>query len=302
VPFLSGNLISGTVVVLAVYALLVHYFSFGENSLMDYAMGYDKNDPNKQHHPLNSGEISLQSAHFVIHWGLTLLSAIGVLITILVSPNIPMALGALVVCIASGHAYNEGLSKESLFGFVSISLCFTFLAAWAWFLGHSELTPISQIYLVYVFLVILFQISWSGHLKELGQSERSNILIKMGARLRDGQFEPGLSDWYGLAVKIAGIYMLFEIARARSAFTVDRLAWLVSLVVLMMFFLSLLTRTRPYNRPMELQKMSIMEILSIYAPIPLMLPWSYALVLMAAGIVYFFGVNRWLWGVSYPRV
>lgn len=301
VPFLSGNPISGTVVVLAVFALLTHYFSFGENSLMDTVMGYDRDDPGKRHHPLILGVISLPLAHNVIHWGLIVLTAVGVLLTYWISPNPLPAMAALVMWVALGHGYNEGLSKESLFGFISISLCFTSMAAWAWFLGHSELTPISQIYLVYVFLVILFQISWSGHLKEMGQSERSNILIKMGARLRDGRFEPGLSDWYGVAVKIAGIYVLFEMLR--SAFTIDRLAWLASLVVLMMFFLLLLTRTRPYIRSSELRNMSVMEILSIFAPLPLMLPWGYAIVLMAAGVVYFMLMNLWLWGTpTHPKV
>ena len=300
VPFLSGNPISGTVVVLAVYALLVHYFSFGENSLMDTVMGYDREDPGKQHHPLISGAISLPLAHNVIHWGLIILTMIGVVITYLISPNPLPAMASLVMWVALGHGYNEGLSKESLFGFISISLCFTSMAAWAWFLGHMELTPLGPLYLIYVFAVILFQISWSGHLKEIGQSERSNILVKMGARLEGGRFEPGPSILYGVAVKIAGICVLYWMLF--SAFTIDRLIWLTSIVVLMVFFLSLLTLPRRYNRSGDLRNMSLMEILSIYAPIPLMLPWGYAIVLMTVGVAYFFGVNRWLWGVSYPRV
>lgn len=300
VPFLSGNPISGTVAVLAVYALLVHLFSFGENSLMDTVMGYDREDPGKQHHPLISGAISLPLAHNVIHWGLIILTTIGVVITYLISPNPLPAMAALVLWVALGHGYNEGLSKESLFGFISISLCFTSMAAWAWFLGHMELTPLGSLYLLYVFTVILFQISYSGHLKEMGQSERSNILIKMGARLNGECFEPDLAILYGVAVKLAGICVLYGMLL--SAFAIDRLAWFVSIMVLMAFFLSLLTLPRRYDRATELKRMSMMEIISIYAPIPLMLPWGYAIVLMAAGVVYFVGMNKVLWGVSYPKV
>lgn len=300
VPFLSGNPISGTVVVLAVFALLTHYFSFGENSLMDTVMGYDRDDPSKRHHPLISGVISLPLAHNVIHWGLIVLTTIGVIITYLISPNPLPAMTALVMWVALGHGYNEGLSKESLFGFISISLCFTSMAAWAWFLGHMELTPLGSLYLLYVFTVILFQISYSGHLKEMGQSERSNILIKMGAKLEDGYFEPGLTVLYGLAIKLAGIYLLYEML---AVSTIDKAAWLVSIMVLMMFFLLLLTRTRSYIRSSELRNMSVMEILSIFAPLPLMLPWSYAIVLMAAGVVYFMLMNLWLWGTpTHPKV
>lgn len=305
VPFLAGNPISGTVVVLAVYALLVHYFSFGENSLMDTVMGYDREDPGKRHHPLISGAISLPLSHNVIHWGLIILTAIGVAITYLVSPNPLPAMTALVMWVALGHGYNEGLSKESLFGFISISLCFTSMAAWAWFLGHGELTPLGELYIIYVFFVILFQISYSGHLKEIGQSERSNILVKMGAKLipRPGfeaHFSPGLSFVYGMVIKFASIVVLDLILLLN--YSLDKLIWITPITISIAWVLLTLTLPRSYNRPKELLNMSVMEILSIYAPIPLLLPWTYSIILMVAGVVYFFGINRWLWGVSYPKV
>jgi len=65
---------------------------------------------------------------------------------------------------------------------------------------------------------------------------------------------------------------------------------------------ALLCMPRDYDRATELKRMSLMEILSIYAPIPLMLPWMDATVLMILGVIYFIGVNRALWGVSYPKV
>jgi len=65
---------------------------------------------------------------------------------------------------------------------------------------------------------------------------------------------------------------------------------------------ALLCMPRDYDRATELKRMSFMEIISIYAPIPLMLPWALAVSLMAAGVAYFYAVNKTLWGVSYPRV
>ena len=47
---------------------------------------------------------------------------------------------------------------------------------------------------------------------------------------------------------------------------------------------------------------SIMEILSIYAPIPLLMPWLYAVPLMVLGVAYFYSMNRLLWRTSYPKV
>lgn len=301
VPYLVDNpLFSWKVLVLATFILLVHWFSFGENSLMDMALGYDVSDPNKQHHPLLSGRMGLHLAHNVIHWGLIVLTAVGVLLTYWISPNPLPAMAALVMWVALGHGYNEGLSKESLFGFISISLCFTSMAAWAWFLGHGELTPLGSLYLLYVFTVILFQISYSGHLKEMGQSERSNILIRMGARLIGGFFEPGWAFLYGFAVKFSSLYVLAQIMG--PPLCGPAVIWFIFILSGIGAMTGLLCMPRDYDRATELKRMSMMEIISIYAPIPLMIPWTYSAVLMIAGAVYFVGVNRMLWGTSYPRV
>ena len=301
VPFLTGAYVPlMRVIAMSVFMFLIHIISFGENSVLDFTQGYDKVDPSKAHHPLSTGAISVPDAMNFIHWGKALLATIGCVMMFLWSPNPAMAVLCLFMWYAWGTAYNVGLSKVSLLGFLPICLCFSFMGGFGWFLSHENLTPTGWWYLAYVFTIILFQISWSGHLKEMGQAEGSNLLIKMGARLIDGFFEPGWSFLYGFAIKGASLYILARIMG--PVLSGPAVIWFSFILLGVGIMTGLLCMPRPYYRPDELKRMSLMEIVSIYAPIPLMVPWGQALLLMATGVAYFYLMNRALWGVAYPKV
>lgn len=300
VPFLTGVQVSLIrVATMSVFMFFIHIISFGENSLLDFTQGYDKVDPSKSHHPLSTGIISIPDAMRFVHWGKALLALIACLMIFLWSPNPAMAMFCLFNWYAWGTAYNLGLSKVSLLGFLPICLCFSFMGGFGWYLGHETLTPVGWWYLAYTFTVILFQISWSGHLKEMGQAERSNLLIKMGASLRDGWFDPGWALLYGIGVKVLSFVLLVKLAGGILGSHEILMAIILGGLVLMT---GLLCMPRSYDRVKELKHMSFMEIISIYAPIPLMLPWGQALLLMASGVAYFYLMNRALWGVAYPKV
>jgi hypothetical protein len=300
VPFLTGSASLARALLLSVFMWFVHLVSFGENSLLDFTQGYDRADPSKQHHPLMTGAISVHDAVNAIHWGKGVLMLLGCLMALQWSQSPAMAMLSLFMWYAWGTAYNCGLSKESPLGFLPISICFTAMGGFGYYLSHLELSVKGRWYLAYVFTVILFQISWSGHLKEMGQAERSNLLILMGARLIGGLFEPGWAAIYGVAVKGAGIYVLSRLLLIN--YDLMRVCWFVAASALMGFMTALLVAPRDYRRDIELRRMSLMEIISIYGVIPLMLPCIWAVPLMILGVVYFVSVNRALWGVSHPRV
>ena len=307
VPYLTFNtLLDIRTLILILLTVGIHYMSFGANSLMDYAMVYDQKDPNKQHHPLMTGAIKENEAHNVIHWGLGILTVAAAGITLLLSPVSALAMFFLIVWVAFGHAYNDGLSKESLFGFLAISLCITSSSVWGWLLSHNGLSTLGLIYFGYVFFTILYQISWSGFVKEMKVREKSNIIAKMGAHLDvdhrgDKRFIPGRARFYALFVK--GINVTFGAVLLWFQFTVVRLAIFSLIVLLMMWLLYKTTKPRKYMRETELGLMSAMEILTIFAPVTLLLPWFEASILMLCSIVYFFAMNKILWGtITHPRV
>jgi hypothetical protein len=305
-PFLNNfPLFSSTTLLLAILFVLIHYFSFGQNSLMDYAMMYDQKDVNKKHHPLISGAIKQSAAHNVIHWGLGILTVAAACITLLISPASALAIFFLIVWVAFGHAYNDGLSKESLFGFLAISLCITSSGAWGWLLSHNSLSILGLIYLGYIFFTILYQISWSGFVKEMQVGEKSNIIAKMGAHLDINwrgkkEFVPEGARFYAWFVK--GVNLAFGWILLLLNFNLVRLVITVLLGTAIAFYLYKTTKQRPYDRAKELMQMSMMEILTIFLPIPLLLGPVEAAVLMLAGVVYFFAINKILWGTLYPRV
>ena len=291
---------------LAVLFVLIHYMSFGQNSLMDYAMMYDQRDANKKHHPLISGAIKQGAAHNVIHWGLSILTVAAAAITLWISPASALAMVFLIAWVAFGHAYNDGLSKESLFGFLAISLCTTSSGAWGWLLSHDSLSTLGLVYLGYVFFTILYQISWSGFLKEMKVREKSNIIAKMGAHLdvdcRGAKlFVPDRARFYAWFIK--GFNVMFGATLLWLQFTLVRLVIFSLIVFLVMYLLFKTTKTRIYVRERELGLMSAMEILTIFAAVTLLLPWFEATILMSCSAVYFFAMNKILWGtVTHPRV
>lgn len=299
VPFLHGGVDLTQAAILSVFMWFVHLVSFGENSLFDFTQGYDKADPSKTHHPLEVGKINVHAAMNVIVWGKNILMVTGCIFTLFWSPAPLWSMLGLFMWYAWGTAYNLGLSKESLFGFLPISICFTAMGAWAWFLSHAELGRLGLLYLTFIFFTILFQISWSGHLKEMDVKERSNILLKMGAKLEEGKFIPGKARWYGLGVKLINLAIGFYLFSYQD---LPRTIWFIAIGGTAVAFAFLLTRCRIYNRKKELLRMSIEEILTIYLPIPLLLGWISASMLMVMGVLYFFLVNKLLWAVPYPKV
>lgn len=306
VPYISGensNLIGA--IILAIFGLFVHCWSFGQNSLCDACTIHENGklppdmvDPSKYHHPLILGEISLRDAHNVIHFGLAILVTIaGVISFFGINPSI--SIFGLVIWIAYGWAYNMGLSKTTMWGFISICICFTGLSTWSWFLSHSELGQLGVLYLLFVFFTILFQISYSGHLKEIKQRERSNILIKMGAHVKEDFFYPAKARLYGIIVKVINLALAWIVLYVN--FSVFALIMTFTLTVLAIVYLFRLTRPREYHRDKELRNMGMEEIATIYIPLPILLGWA-SLILMVVGAAYYFGMNKLLWREVYPKV
>ncbi len=305
VPYLTiTSLFSLEALTIGLFALFAHWISFGHNSLMDTAMNYDVLDKNKAHHPLVAGRISLHAAHNVIHWSLCGLAVAATVLSLTVSPNPFMALTSVFLWFVFGYAYNSGLSKESLLGFVPISVCFTAMAAWGWFLSHNNLNMTGWLYLGYVFFLILFQISFSGNLKELEIKEKSNILVKMGAQVStvngEKRFTPGKAWFFAWFVK--GFTLLFGYLLLWQNYNPLRLMITIFFSALVITSLYKLTKPRPYIRHKELMSMSVMEILTIYLVLWLMLDPVTAIILEIFGVAYFFGINKLIWTTPYPAV
>lgn len=307
-PYLAAG---GSVInafVLGIFAWLMHGISFGHNSLMDTAMGYDLRDPSKKDHPLVTGRIELDQAHKVIHWGTIILAILGIVITCLISPVPFYALVPFLLFVVFGNAYNSGLSKVSQLGLIfTISISFAALGTWGWFLASPNLGILGVFLVSYIFLGIVFQ-NYSSNVKELEISERSNLLARLGAKIikrKRGHvevriFNPRYAKHYGWGVKLAGLSL--GGALLYLAFSWQGLISLLFFGSVAIYFLHQLTKYREYIRGRELLNISLEEIATILLPVLIVVPLVPALVLIISGVAYFFVANHILWGKSYPKV
>jgi len=156
----------------AVAGILYHLSGYGMNSYTDWKSGYDKNDPNKQHHPLNSGSISPKRAKLTV-LALFILSAFYVVY--LAFPSYAgMALIGLGVI--SGVVYNTH-GKRMILKPIPISIAHTtmFLIPFAT-LYQGERLMQAILGALFVFLWVLYQIGISGDMKDIVDLDEYNTL------------------------------------------------------------------------------------------------------------------------------
>jgi 4-hydroxybenzoate polyprenyltransferase len=289
--------------------LLMHYASFGHNSVMDY--WYDVQDPAKAHHPLQSGRINLSRAHVVIHSLLALSALVCIAVTLLLSPRPDVALAFLAMYMTFGHAYNDGLGKHTRHSWLPISLCFTALAGWGWFLASGELDLNLALLLLASFMAIAYQIGFEGNLKDVC-SDKVNLLHSLarsmecrweGGKLAIIQYE-GHTFWWLRYIDIIVLWFLAVRLEAYPGLLVLTLASIVQA-----WFISEMNRSLRVGLERE-RLLSYFGRIETLQFLKLMSPMLYNtgnmlvfLFYMPLGLVYFTLMNRFLWGTVWaPRV
>jgi len=177
----NGHVTSG-VVIWGIFGILYHLTGYGMNSVTDWVAGYDKNDPNKQHHPLNSGSTSPVVALGVV----TALFMATIALAMFQSPTGPTLL-LLVVMIVGGFAYNMVGKTLRYVKWLPISIAHTTVFVLPYVASGGDVSSLPfQLSTLAVFIWVVFQIAISGEVKDLSQDEE-NLLQDMGCTvLGDG--------------------------------------------------------------------------------------------------------------------
>lgn len=280
----GGRVFSYFGLLIGVYALLIHWLSYGHNSLLDYKTGYDVRDKHKQHHPLVSGRMTIAQADRVIQWGLLIFSGIGAAISYYYAANPVLSIAGLLLFYSAGHAYNDGLGKTSILKSIPLTLCYLGLWIWAYFLSAGTLTYLGDLVMVYMALTILYQIAYEGELKDI-EADEANLLRYLGAKIEKGIFYPGKAAFLG-SLKLAGIAVLLLI---NTSF------YVIAGAGSMLLLLLLLTDTRTWIHKQELTRVAVMEIITIYMLVIAVMPWREGVILMFSGIVYYISLNKLMW-------
>lgn len=328
----GGELFSIYGLTVVLLGMIAHMVAFGHNTVMDSSiipeMGFGKSvdeaDESKQHHPIIKGDVSLKEAHTVFHVLLTLIVSGAGIFALQLPGNPSYALFGLTVWLVFGYAYNNGMSIFSVWKWIFIATSFTGMFYYAYFLQADTLGIIPILVGAYIFVKIHFQTGVEGELKDLDAPE-NNMLEKLGAKVEedvvmedfqgltfkkaDDVFKPGYALYYGLVLTAVQVTLGFTIIEL-VVLEVSIIQVIVALIAIgLMFvgtFLSVsMLRPRRWDRDKELKKMGLCEIAFIYALVVMLTPiigYLEGAVLMVFGVLWFFGMNKWLWGTDHPAV
>lgn len=284
----TGSILTPSVWIWGLYGVVYHLAGYGANSLIDWEKGHDKDDPHKQHHPLNTGEISARDGRTVVLF----LIFIGIVIATVMINSL---LGVIVffVGVLSGFAYNL-YGKQTVFKFVFISIAHSTV----FLLPYISLTssPLDDFIFilggVYMFLWVMFQIAVSGEIKDIKQDEE-NLMRRLG--------HFNLNSWMDKLFALS--LTIIKIIPALIIVSIIGLWWpfyglLLGLIGANVYLTyNLVWYTKPFDRKQKIRTMSWIEGISVailclmYASVEVLL-----VILPVASFVYVILMNRSLWG------
>lgn len=295
----TGGRMTEAVMLWGVFGLLYHLTGYGHNSISDYRSGHDKNDPHKEHHPLNRNGIQFVVGSIIF---ISIMFIITILYTLyLVIPSTE-GIALIGVMVFFGVAYNV-YGKETHWKFVLIAIAHSITFALPYVsLGGDILDPVFILCWLYVFLWVVFQIAISGEMKDISTDE-SNLLLDLGMesdrRESDGRVHltiPRKILYIGLAIRsqmIAAAFVVGLITNSIGAIMAIFVIWLS------MFPTSDLLYEGTYNRDYRLKQMAIIEITSLVA-FCFLLSFTtgliLALVLISWSAIWLLAFNRVEWG------
>lgn len=311
VPALVGALLATrgqleiAVVVWLLYGVMYHLTGYGMNSYTDYILGHDDTDPNKQHHPLNTGGMSVEEG-FWIMLSLIISTATLAVFAATIGEALAITLGIVVIGVVAGFAYNL-TSKSTELKPISISIAHStvFLAPYVSIYGSIDYIAVAGF--VMMMLWVLFQIGISGELKDIETDEVNILRDRLGYEVIEDDFTR-LDGKVSIlapsaAVKVVIPSFRFIITVCFTAIAISVSGVIVSIAVLSAGFVSIYESNRMIavagDRMDRIQSMSAIEILTL-----IMFTLSFsgvvgldtAMLIIIASAMWVIPMNRLLWG------
>ena len=309
-----GTILDWKVLFFLIFGWLYHNAGYGQNSVEDYIQGFDKNDPNKSHHPLQRGAIKPKTGRTVC------MVMIGILVVfgIVISEFDFVAIILLLSLVLMGIIYNL-FNKKMKGKFLPIALAHSLLFPFAYFGSGGDFTltgsfPFFEdavtragiVIWAYLMFQIFYQIMIEGDLKDIDMDEAS-LLKSLGVSAENGKFKASvLARTVSLTLKVSGIALLFLAVWVLEA-TIDYYVVAGVFGAAILIFDHLLMGVKEWDHSKVLKRMSMMEVISTFALAVAIAPeiggWIPAIAIMVFNMVYFVLMNRFLWGtIVKPRV
>jgi 4-hydroxybenzoate polyprenyltransferase len=307
IPYLTagGPLYSWNTLILALWSILAHHMAFGHNTVMDTLMGWDIMDQNKLHHPLVANFIKKETALKVISIGIFFSTLIAIFLVGYSDGNRFYAMAFLSLFLIGGMIYNSGISKISIWDVVPISICFTSLSLFSYFLVAKEFNELIILIALYIILLQWFEIGVEGEIKEIELKNEINLLTKLGTKFDGNSFDMGKSIIYPWGLKLAGLtvggYIVYK-----YTYEITTIVLFALFAFLAIYFCYQLTKKRIWSRKKALRDMALEEIVTIFLLPVILIPIigvSEVMIILAFAIMYFIGMNSLLWKTRFaPRV
>lgn len=254
-----GSIYEPVILLWAVFGITYHLVGYGMNSYVDWEKGFDKDDPEKQHHPLNTGEIRPERAKqaiFGMFGGLILLG-------LYLGNFSVLAFASMIVMVVSGMAYNY-LGKYTVLKFIPISVVHTMVFVYPFLVYAKSVTNAFLLIACAYFVHHVFQIAISGDVKDIAQDEAS-LIKSLGSRVTRGlahemMFYPTLKVLY-----LAYLLTIVQVALVLAATILlgNTLLYVSPLVIASLWMLYEVDRVisaGPYHRESRVSHMSRKEL------------------------------------------
>lgn len=305
----GGELFSLFGLILVIFSLFLHYFTFGNNSLMHACivprageLPYDAQDKMKKHHPLITEKIKLSTAHKVIYTGIFLISIAAIIISFYGSGNTSLSLAFFLIFSVTGFAYNCGLSKVTVWKFLPISTCFAALCAYGFFLMSDTINNLFIMVLIYIFLTEVFQTAIEGDQKDIETNVETNLLTYLGTKTSNDKiymsFSSKVVSWFIKLLNLAvGLYIFIIIE-----INIVILFFLILFMLLSIYFAFKIIHDTEWGRYKKRRYYSFEEMSTITLLVTILIPYIgllEVLTLMLFGTLYFVIFNRINWGTYF---
>lgn len=286
----TGGSVTGGVIGWTIFGLLYHLSGYGMNSLRDWQKGFDQNDPYKQHHPLNSGDLYEEIASEVVV-ALFVVTISFAAVGAILSPHTLLTISLISVAVLFGVAYNE-IGKYTKHKYIFISVAHSMVFAIPYVALGGGVDEVLLFGTLSVFMWVVYQISISGEIKDIVQDGEENILRSMGVTVTDVgdysvintprrvQFIAAAERW--VLMVFCGMLAVFA-GRGEVSIHLTMLIGLLTMIL----SVSLLS-TGEYDRNSRLLKMSVMEIGSMsmfcMATVGVIHPYGVLTILVGSGL------------------
>lgn len=309
----NGEITQG-VLLWGVAGVMYHLSGYGMNSYADWSGGFDKDDPFKQHHPLNNGSLDPDRAKafvYVLFFFTTVYTYYLALIY-----GSPIAAVVITIGVIAGVLYNYvGKYTEHKYMFISAAHMTMFIAPYVSLGGNEPAIVVLGGGLVFTWVV--YQIAVSGEIKDIVMDEANLLKDEFNVRVNKAEscnvdvvaeesyiYNTAEAQVYGAVLRI--VIGLFGIALALYLGSIPAAALVALISLATIYFSSEMLQSGAYKRGMRIQDMSMIETCTLGILLVSTLPFLgtlTALTIFVASGLWLVSFNLYLWGtVIAPEV